>query len=65
MLSYTGSRLLRQSDKSLWNMICAFLDQDNFPSDTRFVATLSTVVMIGIFSSWHMQVSLVEAIILC
>lgn len=28
---------------------CAFLDQDNFPSNTLFVSVLSTIVMTGMF----------------
>lgn len=40
-VSYIGSVVIRKPMSSLWNIICAFLDQDNFPSDSRFMESLS------------------------
>lgn len=48
-VSYLGSLVLRQRYSSLWMTICAFVDQDNFPSTSKFVSVLSFVVMIAMF----------------
>ena len=34
---------------SLWTNICAFLDQDNFPSGSGFVTIMSFFLMLGMF----------------
>lgn len=48
-VSYLGSLVLKQAYSSLWMTVCAFLDQDNFPSTTKFVSVLSFVVMVAMF----------------
>lgn len=48
-VSRLGTRLLREKYSSFWMTTCAFLDQDNYPSTSRFVAVLSFVVMVGMF----------------
>lgn len=48
-VTYFGAYLLKQKYSSLWMTICAFLDQDNFPTDSTFVQVLSFVVMLGMF----------------
>ena len=44
-----GSKLLGIKSPSLWTNICAFLDQDNFPSGSEFVAIMSFFLMLGMF----------------
>ena len=46
---YVGSWLLKQRLSALWNITCAFLDQDNFPTTSLFIAILSTVIMLCSF----------------
>lgn len=48
-ISLIGSRILKQKYSSFWMTTCAFLDQDNFPTDSLFVSVLSTAVMTGMF----------------
>lgn len=44
-----GAKILRQRYSSFWMTTCAFLDQDNFPTDSLFITVLSFVVMLGMF----------------
>lgn len=49
-MSFIGARLLKQPYASFWMTVCAFLDQDNFPSrSAAFVSILSFVTMTGLF----------------
>lgn len=48
-VSYIGSMVLKKSFSSLWMTICAFLDQDNYPTVSKFLSTLSIFVMVSMF----------------
>ena len=49
IVSHVGSWLLRKHYSAFWNTLCAFLDQDNFPTDSLFIETLSFVMMLCSF----------------
>lgn len=49
LISVLGARILNQNFSSFWMTTCAFLDQDNYPTNSKFLSTLSLVVMVGIF----------------
>lgn len=48
-ITYLGSYILKHSYSCLWNTVRAFLDQDNFPINSRFISTFSVVVMVSMF----------------
>lgn len=44
-----ASRILKVITDPIWLTICAFLDQDNYPTGTVFMNIMSVVNMVGIF----------------
>lgn len=48
-VTYLGSYIVKQPYDCLWNTICAFLDQDNYPVKSNFIAIFSIVVMVSTF----------------